>query len=179
VDTVFTPGSALIVIDMQHDFVDSPFGVKGGAAIVPAVRNAVIAARRMGVPVIFTTHLYDPDHPKVKDVVGRKYLIRGTQGGELVSDLRRGDEPVFDKTEYSAFTSSQRETQTSLTEYLREQKVNKVVLAGLALDYCVRATALDSANAGLKAVVLRDATKGYGDDGETLRELTAAQIPSF
>lgn len=84
---------------------------------------------------------------------------------ELV--LRKGFRPQIDS--YSAFFENDRVTPTGLTGYLRERKLTRVFLAGLAYDFCVGYSALDARRLGLPAVILRDACRAIDLDGSVAK----------
>jgi nicotinamidase/pyrazinamidase len=171
---------ALIVVDVQNDFCPGgALAVPDGDAIVPAV-NA-LAAR---TPVVIATRdWHPPDHSSFIDAGGPwpSHCVAGTAGAELVDglDVTRVSAIVdkgmaIDAEGYSGFE------QTGLVGLLRDRGVDVVHVAGLALDYCVRATALDAAAAGFDVVVHRSATRPVdvqpGDGDRAVDELRAAGV---
>ena len=98
--------------------------------------------------------------------------MQGTPGAEFHPDLetdaadlvvRKGFRPEIDS--YSAFFENDRTTATGLAGYLRERGLSKVVLAGLATDFCVAYSALDAARLGLAASVVMDASRAIDLNG--------------
>ena len=166
---------ALIIVDVQNDFC--PGGalavVDGDAVLAPC--NALAAC----VPfVVATRDWHPPDHASFDTAGGPwpVHCVRDTDGAQLHAGLDASlIDVVVDKgTErsqdgYSGFED------TSLEGLLRARDVDAVHVAGLALDYCVRATALDARRAGFDVVVHRSATRAVdvaaGDGDRAVAEL--------
>ena len=193
---------ALIIVDVQNDFVP------GGALAVPGGNEVIPAINRLSptYEIVFATRDFHPadhvsfasNHPghqigEVLDVNGSPqvmwpdHCVAGTLGSELHPDLDTSyvDRVVpkgtrRDVDSYSAFYDNNHEIATALVGYLRDANTREVVLCGLALDYCVRYTALDALGEGLKVTLVTDATRAVNldpEDGErTLRELAAAGV---
>jgi nicotinamidase/pyrazinamidase len=171
---------ALIVVDVQNDFCP-------GGALAVADGDAVIApinelAAVMPV-VVATRDWHPPDHGSFTAQGGRwpvhcvadspgAQLRAGLDVGEIDIVLDKGQTP--DRDGYSGFED------TGLEALLREHGVETVHVVGLALDYCVRATALDARRAGLDVVVHRAATRPVdaapGDGERAVRELVDAGV---
>jgi nicotinamidase/pyrazinamidase len=177
---MFTPqaGDALVVVDVQNDFCPGgSLPVAEGDQVVPVI-NAV-APRFATVVVSHDTH--PPDHSSFAQQGGPwpPHCVEGTKGWELHPDLDvKADYEVLkgrsqDDYGYTAWTPE-------LGAFLRERGVRRVAVTGLALDVCVRATALDLAAAGYDTVVLTDATRAVdakpGDGQRALDELQAAGV---
>jgi nicotinamidase/pyrazinamidase len=171
---------ALIIVDVQNDFCPGgALGVDEGDAVVEPI-NA-LAAR---FPFVIATRDWHPaDHGSFAERGGQwpVHCVQDTPGAELHPRLdRRQVDVVVDKGQvperegYSGFED------TGLEDLLRERGVDTVHVAGLALDYCVRATALDARRAGFDVVVHRDATRAVNvtpADGErAVQELTEAGV---
>jgi nicotinamidase/pyrazinamidase len=90
----------------------------------------------------------------------------------------KGTDPAIDS--YSGFFDNERRHSTGLAEWLRARGVTDVFIAGLATDYCVKATALDAVSEGFRTHVIADACRGVnlqpGDTDRTLDELRAAGV---
>jgi nicotinamidase/pyrazinamidase len=171
---------ALLVVDVQNDFC--PGGAlavaEGDAVIEPINRLAADAAL-----VVATRDWHPPDHGSFAAQGGPwpLHCVRDTPGAQLHEKLELGsDAIVIDKGQtpehegYSGFED------TELERVLRERGVDTVHVAGLALDYCVRATALDARRAGFEVVVHRGATRAVevqpGDGDRAVDELRAAGV---
>jgi nicotinamidase/pyrazinamidase len=171
---------ALIIVDVQNDFC------AGGALEVPH-GNDVLApinelSREMPL-VIATRDWHPPDHASFAEQGGPwpVHCVRDTPGAQLHADLdtERIDAIVDagrtrDAEGYSGFED------TNLEQLLRDGGAETVHVAGLALDYCVKATALDARRAGFDVVVHRDATRAVdvepGDGERAVKELRAAGV---
>lgn len=183
--------TALIVVDMQNDFAD-PNGslyVDGGENIVEKVNTEIGQALNDGAFVVYTQDWHPESTPHfAKDGgIWPVHCVKGTWGAEFHPVLEL-EGPVVRKGSngedgYSGFTmrdpKSAEEIPTNLRELLEERDISKVVVAGLALDYCVKATALD-ATVGYDVTLLPDATASVdlneGDGARALEELRAARV---
>jgi nicotinamidase-related amidase len=166
--------TALLVIDVQHDFV-SPGGYMdcmGGdtaslAAPVAAIRRVLDAARAGGLRIAHTREGFAPDLSDVQPwkrapagaggagigepgAFGRA-LVRGEPGWQIVPELAPAEgEPVFDKAAYGIFAF------TGIEAVLREWGVENLVLTGLTTDCCVQSAMRDALDRGYDCLVLED-----------------------
>jgi nicotinamidase/pyrazinamidase len=169
---------ALIVVDVQNDFCP------GGSLAVPEGDQVVPVINRLAprFSTVVTTHdSHPPDHSSFVEQGGPwpPHCVEGTTGWELHQDLRV--EP-----DYQVFKGRDRELDgytgwnPELADFLEKQAVKRVVVVGLALDYCVQATALDARAAGHQVLVLTDATRAVnvqpGDGDRALDALRAAGV---
>jgi nicotinamidase/pyrazinamidase len=190
----YDPQTALIVVDVQNDFADpaGSLSVTGGEAIIPAVNAEIASAREAGAMVVFT----EDWHPEVTPHFAKDggiwpvHCVRDTWGAQLHPDVdAHADEPRVRKGSngedgYSGFTMrdpvSGEQTSTELEALLRERRIERVVVLGLATDYCVKATALDAGRLGFATAVIGQAVAAVNlqpQDGErALAELTDAGI---
>ena len=161
----WTPLNALIVVDCQNDFAD-PEGslfVPGGEAVIGAVNEAISAALEAGSPVFYTQdwHPERTAHFKKYGGIWPVHCVAGTWGAEFHPALVKAGKVVRKGANgedgYSGFTMRDpvagTEVATELETLMREAKVESVVVAGLALDYCVKATAVDAARLGYRTLV--------------------------
>lgn len=177
-------------MDVQNDFAD-PRGslyVKGGERVVQAVNAEIDAALAAGSPVFYTQDWHPPSTPHFEKDGGvwPVHCVQGTWGAELHPDLKVQGEIVRKGTGgedgYSGFTvrdpQTGEETPTRLADLLRERNVSRVVVVGLATDYCVKETALDAVRLGFDTTVLRGAVAAVdlktGDGDRALQEVEAA-----
>jgi nicotinamidase/pyrazinamidase len=179
---------ALIIVDVQNDFCEGgSLAVTGGSAVAAAI-SAYLAAEEDGYGHVIATRDYhvDPgdhfsDHP---DFAGTwpPHCVAGTPGAEFHPDLDVGRvETVFSKGAYAAAYSGFEgadEAGTPLAVWLRERGVDALDVAGIATDYCVRATALDAERKGFATRVLLPLTVGVDPvtTGETLAALREAGV---
>ncbi len=182
--------SALIVVDVQNDFAD-PDGalhVTGGDDVVPVANREIRRAVEAGALVVFTQDWHPPSTPHfAKDGgIWPVHCVGGTWGAELVPGLEVAG-PVIRKgvggeDGYSGFTvrdpRTGSETATGLAGLLRAHDVERVVIAGLATDYCVKETALDAVREGFVTTVLAEGIRSVdlrpGDGARALEEMAAA-----
>jgi nicotinamidase/pyrazinamidase len=183
-------GVALVVVDVQNDFAD-PRGslyVTGGEAVVPAISDAVRAARAADRPVFYTQDWHPPTTPHFASSGGiwPDHCVQGTWGAELHPALVV-DGPVVRKgvggeDGYSGFTvrdpTSGASSGTDLEDQLRGAGVRSIRLCGLTTDYCVKETALDALRLGFPTVVLTDLVRAVdvheGDGAAALEAVAAA-----
>ena len=190
--TSYDARTALIVVDMQNDFADpaGSLSVRGAADLLPVVSEQMRAARAAGALCVYTQDWHPADTPHFAKDGGTwpVHCVADSWGAELVPGLVV-DGPVVRKGTggedgYSGFSvrdpRSGRETRTELERKLREAGVERVVIVGLATDYCVRETALDAVRLGFSTVVLRDGVRAVdltaGDGDRALADLAAAGV---
>ena len=182
--------TALVVADVQNDFAD-PSGslyVAGGRDIVPVVNEESAAARAAGALVVYTQDWHPPDTPHFAKDGGTwpVHCVAGSWGAAMVPALVV-DGPVVRKGTggedgYSGFTvrdpESGAEAPTRLERLLRERAIERVVVVGLATDYCVKQTVLDARRLGFAVTVLTSAVRAVelrpGDGERALEDMAAA-----
>jgi nicotinamidase/pyrazinamidase len=161
---------ALVIVDVQNDFCEGgSLPVAGGAAVATAI-SAFLASAGSGYPHVVATqdHHIDPGaHFSAEPDFAETWpphCIAGTPGAEFHPGLdTSGLEQVFRKGEHAAAYSGFEGTAAdgeSLESWLRERGITSVDVAGLATDYCVRATAADAVRAGFGTRVLLGLTAG-------------------
>jgi nicotinamidase/pyrazinamidase len=173
--------TALLVVDVQNDFADpaGSLSVRGGEEVVDAANREIERASNAGALIVYTQD-WHPEHTPhfaqdggiwpvhcVQETWGAEFHPRLIVRGESIRKGSNGEDG------YSGFSMRDPETgqedSTGLEELLRERGIARVVIAGLATDYCVKETALDARSAGFDTVVLRDAVRAVNldpDDGE-------------
>jgi len=193
----YQAGTALIVVDVQNDFADPAGGlpVAGGDAIIPIVNGEIAMATSSGAMVVATQDW----HPAVTPHFAKDgglwpvHCVADTWGAALHPDLRLPDDAprvrkgVNGEDGYSGFTTRDPITgatlPTQLEGLLRDAAVKRVVIIGLATDYCVKATALDARRLGFETAVLIDAIAAVdlepGDGARALDEMAAAGVTTW
>lgn len=175
------PGDALIIVDVQNDFL--PGGslavADGDAVIAPLNRYAALFAKNTH-PVFATRDWHPRDHCSFKARGGPwpLHCVAGSRGAEFAAGLAipqtaavisKATDPERDA--YSGFEG------TDLQRQLRAKGIKRVFVAGLATDYCVLATVKDALAQGFQAVALADAVRAVdvapGDGERALREMRA------
>jgi nicotinamidase/pyrazinamidase len=179
--------AALLIVDVQNDFCPGgTLAAPGGDRIVPALNRYLAEARARDMPVYASRdwHPAVTSHFKAHGGEWPPHCIQGTAGAQFHPDLKLpGDAVVISKGEapdrpgYSAFDGHTVEGKT-LLEDLRDRHIGRVYVAGIATDYCVKATALDALDAGLQVRVLSNAITAIdvrpGDAGRALDEMSKA-----
>ena len=193
--------TALLVIDVQNDFCPGgALAVADGDAVVgvingmlgdfpvrvftqdwhPAGHSSFASSHAGGAPfgtveMAYGTQVLWPDH-----------CVQGSAGAEFHADLntnpadmilRKGVNPAIDS--YSAFFENDRTTATGLEGYLRTRGVERLVLTGLATDFCVAYSAIDAAWLGFDVEVRLDACRAIDMDGSleaALADMRAAGV---
>jgi nicotinamidase/pyrazinamidase len=172
------PNSALIVVDMQNDFVTGSLAVPDAQQILPFVNDYIDQFGSQHRPVIFTKDFHKADHPSFKEHGGiwPKHCVIGTNGQDFAYGLDRTPAvnytiilKGYDREAYSGFQG------TPLHLYIKYNKIEAVYVCGLATDYCVQATAMDALGQGLKVFLLTNACAGVDPTTthiaiETMRE---------
>jgi nicotinamidase/pyrazinamidase len=194
----------LLVVDIQNDFC------KGGALAVPGADEIVEPINEVASKfrhVVLTQDWHPGGHRSFASahrgrqpfemievaygpqILWPDHCVQGTRGAEFHSALRiphaelilrKGYHPDIDS--YSAFVENDRTTRTGLAGYLRERGFNRVFLAGLALDFCVRYSAEDAHRSGFRVVVLEDVCRAIDVDGSLLEarnSFAVLGIPAF
>ena len=192
---------ALIVIDVQNDFCPGgALAVTEGDQIVPGL-NALMA--EFGC-VVLTQDWHPADHTSFADnhpgaapfsltqmaygpqVLWPRHCVQGSAGAAFHPDLktdpaqlviRKGFRPGIDS--YSAFFENDRQTATGLEGYLRNRGIKRLVLAGLATDYCVAYSALDAVRLGFAVTVRMDLSRAIDLNGslaDAVAQLRAAGV---
>ena len=175
------PGDALLVVDVQNDFLPGgALGIRGGDAVVAPANRVLAAWRKRGLPVFLSRDWHPDGHCSFAAQGGPwpVHCVAGTHGAEFAAALEIAPDDVViskatraDKDAYSALDG------TPLAAELRARGIGRLFIAGLATDYCVRATGRDARAAGLDVVVLTDAVCAVdvqpGDGERALQELAA------
>lgn len=176
----YGPETALIVVDVQNDFAD-PEGslyVAGGDRIIEPINAEIRRARDAGVLVVYTQDWHPETTPHfAKDGgIWPVHCVQDTWGAEFHPTLQVDGEVLRKGADgedgYSGFTvrdPASGDTQsTRLESMLRSRNIEHTVIVGLATDYCVRDTAIDSAHKGFKTSVITGAIRAVNlepDDG--------------
>jgi nicotinamidase/pyrazinamidase len=182
--------TGVIVVDVQGDFTtwkNGSLAVNGAdEAYVKKVADATGLLKQAGF-VVYATQDYHPrnhvsfasNHPGKKpfeviridnrtQVLWPDHCVKGTDGAKVLLDnnmfqaiVKKGQDPRFDS--YSGFQDDGG-SKTGMDDILKAAGIKKLVIYGLATDYCVSATAMDAAANGYKVVVIEDLSKGVAPD---------------
>lgn len=178
---------ALVIVDIQNDFVPGgALAVPGGDEIISTINElqqsfSLVVATQDWHPLGHKSFASSHPGKKVFDkislhgldqVLWPDHCIQGTAGARLHKDLnlnrvegifRKGMDPDIDS--YSGFYDNGYRKSTGLAGYLRERKVRKVYVAGLALDYCVFYTAKDAIKENFETYIIEDASRAIDSVG--------------
>jgi len=188
----YGPPTGVIVVDVLNDFADpnGSLSVAGGEGIIPVVNRETEIAIEAGAFVVYTQDWHPAHTPHfaqdggiwpvhcVGDEWGADFHPALEVMGPSVHKGANGEDG------YSGFTMrdpvSGAEVPTELDGLLRERAIERVVVCGLATDYCVKSTALDAVRLGYATTVLLDAIAAVdlapGDGDRALVELRAAGV---
>ena len=185
--TRLAAGDALIVVDVQNDFLPGgSLAVPEGDAVIPVLNRYIALFNGKGLPVFATRDWHPPDHCSFRPQGGRwpPHCIAGTAGAafpaalELTSGTRiisKADTQAKDA--YSGFEG------TPLNALLQAAAVRRVFVGGLATDYCVLNTVKDALRCNYATFVIEDAVRAVNvkpDDGahalEEMRRLGAVPL---
>jgi nicotinamidase/pyrazinamidase len=189
---------ALILVDIQKDFLPGgSLAVNKGDQVIPVANEL----QQHFDLVVATQDFHPRDHGSfaanhegkepgeyielngLEQILWPVHCVQGTTGAEFADDLnmdkvqkvfRKGVDAGIDS--YSGFYDNGHQRATGLAKYLKEKEVNRVFIAGLAADVCVRFTALDALREGFRTVVVKDGTRAVNlqeDDFEkAMKELS-------
>ncbi len=186
--------TGVIVVDAQGDFTkfkNGSLAVEGtDEAYVKAVEEGTKSLKALAIPIYATQDWHPTNHisfftnHKSKEafdliklhgkdqVLWPPHCVPNTSGAEILLDknlfkavVKKGMDPEYDS--YSGFQDDGGK-KTGLDKILKEDRIRKVIVYGLATDYCVRATALDAIAAGYEVVLIKDLCRGV--DPETTRK---------
>ncbi len=180
----------VIVVDLQGDFTkfkNGSLAVEGtDEAYIKAVEEATKKLKSAGYPIYATQDWHPKNHAsfftnhpgkKAFDVIklhGKDqvlwppHCVQKTPGAEILLDkklfkavVKKGMDPQYDS--YSGFQDDGGK-KTEMDKILKKDKIKKVVVYGIATDYCVRATALDAVSAGYKVIMIKNLSRGVAPD---------------
>jgi nicotinamidase/pyrazinamidase len=191
---------ALIIVDLQNDFLP------GGALPVPHGHEVISLAnelQRRFELVLATQDWHPADHGSfaanhagkkpgdriildgIEQILWPVHCVQNTRGAEFAPSFEtrgiahvfhKGIDPVIDS--YSTFFDNAHRRHTGLAHYLEERSIKDIYLLGLALDYCVKYSALDARELGLNTHVILDGCRGIelepGDIDQALEEIRRA-----
>lgn len=180
-------GDALIVIDIQRDFLPGgSMAIFAGDKVVGPLNAYIAAFDAHGLPIFLTRDWHPANHCSFKNARGRwpPHCMQGTPGAQWPAELKipaqarivsKGTDARIEA--YSGFSG------TSLLPILQELGVRRLFIGGLATDYCVHDTVMDARLHGFEVVVLADAIRGVnaepGDETRSIREMLSRGATLF
>jgi len=193
----YDPATALVIVDVQNDFADPKGGlsVMSGDAVIPTINAEARMAVNAGALVVATQDWHPESTPHFEKDGGiwPVHCVGGTWGAELhpaldlTEDAPRIRKGANGEDGYSGFTmrdpTTGEQIPTALDGLLRERGARRVVVVGLATDYCVKATALDAVRLGYDTALLSDAIAAVdlqpGDGDRAIDEMRAAGVKTW
>lgn len=184
---MLTDRDALLIVDVQHDFLPGgALAVPDGDAVVPVLAACVQIFEEQTLPIFASRDWHPPDHCSFEASGGiwPPHCVAGTGGAELEAALQLpADATIVDKgttTErdaYSAFDG------TELQSWLRERGVTRLFIGGLATEYCVLKSAEDALQNGIEVMLMENAIRAIDASAgrsaiEDLRRMGAIIIQS-
>ncbi len=192
---------ALIIVDVQNDFLPGgALAVKDGDEIILIINELqkhfdFIVASQDWHPNNHSSFADNNAGKNIGEVINLNgvqqilwpvHCVQNSKGSEFHKDLiqknwtavfQKGTNPMVDS--YSGFYDNNRQGDTGLGNFLKENEINKVYVCGLAADYCVKFTVLDALELGFETVLITDATKAVnlnlGDFDKALTEMEEAR----
>jgi nicotinamidase/pyrazinamidase len=175
-------GDALVVVDVQKDFCPGgALAIAGGDEIIPKINELIAQAQAGGALVVASRDWHPRSHVSFQARGGLwpEHCVAGSEGAAFHEHLRLPPGAIVvskgqdrNRDQYSAFDG------TALADLLRRRAVERVLVCGLALDVCVRASALDAARAGFDTHVLLEASRPATLEGgtEAINEMARAGV---
>ena len=165
-------GDALIVVDVQNDFLPGGrLAVPEGDAVVPALNRYLVAFAAKHLPIYATRDWHPLDHCSFKACGGPwpPHCVVGSTGAAFAPGLKLPPETtVISKATTAAWDAYSGFEGTDLDARLRAQSIKRVFVGGLATDYCVLNTVKDARQFGYEVLLLADAIRAVNvkpDDG--------------
>jgi nicotinamidase/pyrazinamidase len=193
---------ALLVVDVQNDFLPGgALAVTEGDQVIPIInrlvdRFALVLATQDWHPANHGSFAANQPNRQpgemidlngIMQILWPVHCVQGSSGAAFSAYLRterfgkvfkKGIDPEIDS--YSGFFDNARRRSTGLIEYLRERNVGELFICGLATDYCVRFSALDSIESGIRTRVIEDACRGVnlkpGDSPTAITQMREAGV---
>lgn len=181
------PTKALIIVDMQNDFLPGgSLAVSGGDEIIPLINSL-----QKGFDLVVATQDWHPaghksfasSHPDKKEyevidldglpqVLWPDHCVQGTEGAAFSNELndlkieaifRKGMDPEIDS--YSGFYDNGRKKNTGMAGYLKDRGIKTIYICGIAADFCVYYTAIDGIDLGFEVFIIEDAVRAIDLQG--------------
>ncbi|MHA1148984.1 MAG: bifunctional nicotinamidase/pyrazinamidase [Promethearchaeota archaeon] len=187
-ELAITEQDALIVVDMQYDFMPGgSLAVEEGDQIIEGVNNVINLFQKCNGKVILTQDWHPKEHLSfannhegrnpgdeffsedgaIGPVLWPDHCVQGSDGAKIHEKInqipvcliiRKGMNPNVDS--YSAFLENDKKTETGLSGYLKSRDLKRIFICGLATDYCCFSTAIDGFTFGFDVYFIAELTKG-------------------
>lgn len=174
-------GDALLIVDMQNDFLPGgALGVPEGHQVIPPINQLIAMYAARGLPIVASRDWHPQDHISFAARGGPwpPHCVAGTEGAEFTAEMALPEDAIViskadtsDVDAYSAFSG------TTLARQLRGRGVTRVTVCGLATDYCVLNTVTDALEEGFDTIVVPEAMRAVdvnpGDGTRALDRMVA------
>src|SRR5436305_10889444 len=172
-----TPTPTLVVVDMQRDFMEQgALPTAEPSSMIAGLNDAMAAARERGFTIVTTRDWHPDDHESFLKSGGvwPDHCVADTPGAEFHPGLRfpEGVVVVSKRSERAGFGYSPFEN-PAMVDLVRRHAGATVYVTGVALEYCVRATCLDSLKYGGRPVAVMPLIRAVSPDAKVLREVEA------
>lgn len=195
--------SALLLVDLQNDFcLGGALAVPGGDSVIAVANRLIAACQARGIAVLASQDWHPANHGSFASQQGEPpytlgelaglpqtwwpdHCVQHTRGAALHPRLNqqaidalfyKGEDPQIDS--YSAFFDNGQRRQTALDGWLRHHEVTRLIVMGLATDYCVKFTVLDALKLGYRVTLVTDGCRGVNlfpqDSEQALAAMAAA-----
>ncbi len=165
----FQKGDALLIVDVQNDFLPGgALAIERGDEVIPVLNRYLEKAREAGAPVYASRDWHPAGHLSFQDQGGDwpPHCLQDTEGAAFSSSLALPADAVvvtkgvrFDQDQYSVFD------QTGFAERLKKDGVKRLVVGGLAQDVCVLSTVLDARKEGFEVLLLEEGSRPVAAEG--------------
>src|SRR5512139_1184086 len=178
-DIILTAGDALLVIDVQYDFLQGgSLAVPDGDAVIPLLNRCLALFARLHLPVYASRDWHPVNHCSFRAQGGPwpPHCVAGSHGAAFAASLALPpDTVVISKDDTPELSTYSDFTETGFDQRLRAAGVRRLLVGGLATDYCVLSTVKDALALGFSVIVLTDAIRPVevkpGDGARALAEM--------
>ena len=156
---ILLENAVVVIIDMLNDFVTGKLALDRAKHIVPNLKRLIEAARKSGVPVIYSNDAHQPQDWEVTEKWG-EHAMKGTNGAEVIPELAPTQKDyIIEKRTYSSFY------ETGLDQLLKSlykgEGVKTVVLGGMHTHICIRHMAADAFFRGYNIIIAADGCEAF------------------
>lgn len=174
-------GDALLVIDMQYDFLPGgSLGVPGGHEVIAPINRLLALYGAHRLPVFASRDWHPADHCSFSAQGGPwpPHCVAGTPGASLSAELAFPDDTiVISKATTSAEDAYSAFNGTTLASQLNERGIRRIAVCGLATDYCVLNTVTDALDEGFETLIVPEAMRAVdvnaGDGARAIDRMVA------
>lgn len=153
---------AILVIDMQNDFVKGKLKCERASKIIPNIQTLLNEARQMNIPVFYCVDEHLPMDNYELDLWG-PHAMKGTEGQKIIDELKPSDiDFVIPKRTYSAFDGTGLDR--SLNGLYGGEGVDTVIITGLHTNICDRHSSYDAFTRGFKIIVAEDGVEAFTEE---------------